>query len=203
MTARIPAFIAVGVAGFAVQIAVLLWLSTFWHWPYPVATALAVEAAVLHNFVWHERWTWRDRPAIAGRPARTPVSLPSRHRPDVADRQRDRHGRSPWSFFDLPTLVANMCAVVATSLVNFLIADRWVFSPPPTASFSSRCSARTPRTESPPELKPETMAAWNRHVAAVEMAIPRARSGSAGRPRLKAGRLRSRAGPFTSGAGRC
>jgi putative flippase GtrA len=26
------------------------------------ATALAVEFAVLHNFVWHERFTWRDRP---------------------------------------------------------------------------------------------------------------------------------------------
>ena len=23
---------------------------------------IAVEAAVLHNFGWHERWTWRDRP---------------------------------------------------------------------------------------------------------------------------------------------
>ena len=28
---------------------------------YMLATALAVESAVLHNFVWHERWTWVDR----------------------------------------------------------------------------------------------------------------------------------------------
>jgi putative flippase GtrA len=28
---------------------------------YLVATALAVEVAVLHNFLWHERFTWKDR----------------------------------------------------------------------------------------------------------------------------------------------
>jgi hypothetical protein len=35
-------------------------------WNYLVSTAAAVEAAVLHNFAWHQRWTWRDRrPASA------------------------------------------------------------------------------------------------------------------------------------------
>ena len=28
---------------------------------YLLATAIAVEAAVLHNFFWHENWTWADR----------------------------------------------------------------------------------------------------------------------------------------------
>ena len=28
---------------------------------YLVATGLAVELTVVHNFFWHERWTWRDR----------------------------------------------------------------------------------------------------------------------------------------------
>ena len=30
---------------------------------YLVATGLAVEIAVIHNFLWHERFTWADRPA--------------------------------------------------------------------------------------------------------------------------------------------
>jgi len=25
---------------------------------YLAATGLAVEATVLHNFIWHQRWTW-------------------------------------------------------------------------------------------------------------------------------------------------
>ena len=54
-------FNAVGVLGFCVQLSAL-WLfivalrvSSF------VATALAVETAVVHNFVWHNVATWKDR----------------------------------------------------------------------------------------------------------------------------------------------
>ena len=36
-------------------------------WNYLAATALAVEAAVLHNFAWHQRWTWKDRRAASAR----------------------------------------------------------------------------------------------------------------------------------------
>ena len=32
-----------------------------------VATALAVEVAVLHNFVWHEKFTWRGEPRGSNR----------------------------------------------------------------------------------------------------------------------------------------
>ena len=31
------------------------------HLNYLIATALAVETAVIHNFLWHERFTWADR----------------------------------------------------------------------------------------------------------------------------------------------
>lgn len=72
---RWTAFNAVGALGVAVQLGVLAMLIRVWHVPYLAATALAVEAAVLHNFVWHQRWTWKDRgvaapAAIAGRLAR-------------------------------------------------------------------------------------------------------------------------------------
>src|SRR5258707_4050143 len=56
-------FNVVGVFGFALQSATLFVLT---HSARPVgyllATAAAVELAVLNNFVWHQRWTWRDRP---------------------------------------------------------------------------------------------------------------------------------------------
>ncbi len=46
---------------------VLAALSLIAHWPLVVATPLAVEAAVLTNFFWHERWTWRDRVQASSR----------------------------------------------------------------------------------------------------------------------------------------
>ena len=35
------------------------------HENYMAATALAVEPAVLHNFVWHEMYTWKHLPRPA------------------------------------------------------------------------------------------------------------------------------------------
>ena len=54
-------FNTVGAAGALVQLAVLTLLAGGLHMHYLVSTAAAVEAAVLHNFFWHERWTWKDR----------------------------------------------------------------------------------------------------------------------------------------------
>jgi putative flippase GtrA len=51
----------VGGVGIGVQFGALFLLKSVWHIHYLVATVVAVEAAVMHNFVWHERFTWRDR----------------------------------------------------------------------------------------------------------------------------------------------
>jgi hypothetical protein len=54
-------FNLVGGIGIVVQIVSLFLLKTVFHFNYLAATALAVEAAVVHNFVWHEQFTWADR----------------------------------------------------------------------------------------------------------------------------------------------
>jgi putative flippase GtrA len=63
-------FCAVGTLGFIVQLGAFLLLSAATAAPYGVATLIAVEAAILHNFCWHDRWTWRDRPTRSSRLAR-------------------------------------------------------------------------------------------------------------------------------------
>lgn len=72
---RWAVFNLVGLAGLTVQLGLVALLVHALGWHYLVATAVGVEAAVLHNFLWHHRWTWRDRrPAsrrdLAGRLAR-------------------------------------------------------------------------------------------------------------------------------------
>jgi len=53
-------FNLVGAIGFVVQLVALRILHGGLGMNYLLATALAVEIAVLHNFVWHELYTWRD-----------------------------------------------------------------------------------------------------------------------------------------------
>src|SRR6266498_2157707 len=56
-------FNLVGVVGFVLQSSALFILThTAPRFSYHAATAVAVELAVLNNFVWHQRWTWCDRP---------------------------------------------------------------------------------------------------------------------------------------------
>jgi putative flippase GtrA len=59
-------FNSVGAMGVVVQLALLVALKEWARLGYLAATVLAVEGAVLHNFVWHERFTWKER---AGGPA--------------------------------------------------------------------------------------------------------------------------------------
>src|SRR4029077_6154405 len=54
-------FNAVGAGGILVQLGALTMLKSGLQLDYLFATALAVEAAILHNYLWHERFTWRDR----------------------------------------------------------------------------------------------------------------------------------------------
>jgi putative flippase GtrA len=56
-------FNVVGILDIGIQLATLAVLHGWAGLHYLPATALAVESAVLHNFAWHERWTWADRPS--------------------------------------------------------------------------------------------------------------------------------------------
>jgi putative flippase GtrA len=60
-------FNAVGALGIVVQMGAFALLFSALRLNYMVATALAVETAVLHNFVWHEHYTWKHLPKGAPR----------------------------------------------------------------------------------------------------------------------------------------
>ena len=118
-------FNGVGLAGFALQLGLLALLVRLGciTWPRP---PLAVELTVLHNFAWHERWTWRDRPAGAGsrmrrlwrfHAANGLVSLIGN-----VLLMRLFVGLLGW-----PAVPANLLAVLLCALVNFTASDRFVF----------------------------------------------------------------------------
>jgi putative flippase GtrA len=117
-------FNAVGVLGFCVQLGVLtLLLQGGLH--YVAATTLAVEAAILHNFCWHTRWTWGDRPRTD--------RLTRLWRFHLANGLISLAGNAGamWvlvGMAGMPPLPANLVAVGCCAVVNFLISDRLVFS---------------------------------------------------------------------------
>ena len=60
-------FNVVGAVGIVVQMGAFALLFSALHLNYLAAPALAVETAVLHNFAWHERYTWKHLPRGAAR----------------------------------------------------------------------------------------------------------------------------------------
>jgi putative flippase GtrA len=121
-------FNAVGALGIAVQVAVLLALKTGFHLNYLPATALAVEAAVLHNFLWHERYTWADRVQPSWS-----KSLPRLLRFNLTNGGVSIGGNLALmkllvGLAHVNYLVANGAAIAVCSLLNFLVSEEWVFA---------------------------------------------------------------------------
>lgn len=126
MIVRWLKFNAVGGIGIVVQLGMLALLASGLRLNYLVATVLAVEAAILHNYIWHERFTWADRPR-EGRIARflrfnLSTGVLSILSNVVLMAALAGH-------FRLPYLLANLIAIAVTSIANFVLSDRLVFVP--------------------------------------------------------------------------
>lgn len=119
-------FNLVGALGMVVQLALLALFDRWTGGHYLVATAAAIELTLLHNFVWHLHYTWRDRRdnsallaqlirfhlsnglvSMLGNLALMPVLV-----------QEAR----------IPLLISNTIAILCCSIVNFCLGDNWAFA---------------------------------------------------------------------------
>lgn len=118
-------FNAVGVLGIGVQLAALQLFAGLLHWNYLVATAAAVETAVLHNFFWHVVWTWRGEPQpLAGRLLRFHLGNGLVSLAANVGLMRLFAG-----VLRMPLLPANMICIGLAALANFAVSEWWVFAP--------------------------------------------------------------------------
>jgi dolichol-phosphate mannosyltransferase len=120
-------FSLVGLMGALLQLMLLFLLTTCFPVGSVIATLIAVEITILHNFIWHERFTWSDR---------GPKSF--RH---VTGRLWRFHAGNGLVSLGGNTLLAHYLvdrlkaplvptaigAIILCSLANFLLADRWVY----------------------------------------------------------------------------
>jgi putative flippase GtrA len=125
-------FNLVGGIGIGVQFAALFLLKGILHFHYLAATAIAVEAAVVHNFVWHEQFTWADRvrsDRINSSWRGAGLRLLRFHLANGAVSllgnlalMKVMVGQGHMNY-----LFANAIAITLCSLANFLLSEEWVF----------------------------------------------------------------------------
>jgi len=124
-------FNLVGVFGAVVQLAVLEVLTQGLRLQYLLATAMAVETALLHNFIWHEVFTWRG----VGLSESLRQRLWRLARFNLANGMVSLLGNLllMWLFaglFKWPYLMANLLAICACALLNFYLSERHIFVNP-------------------------------------------------------------------------
>ena len=129
-------FNAVGAMGIVVQLVALTLLKSGLHLNYLVATALAVEAAVIHNFFWHERYTWADRESTSRLIRFAKFNLSNGVISILGNiaLMRLLVGAIGLNYF-----VANALSIAGCSLLNFVVSDRLVF----TGQTQSMCRCRS------------------------------------------------------------
>jgi putative flippase GtrA len=124
ITVRWLKFNAVGAVGIGVQLGVLAGLRSGLGVGYMAATGLAVEAAVIHNYFWHERFTWVDR--------ETGNSLARFAKFNLTTGLFSVAGnlvlmRIFVGLIGMNYVVANLVTIATCSIVNFVVSDRVVF----------------------------------------------------------------------------
>ena len=130
-------FNLVGAIGIGVQFAALFLLKSVLGFDYLFATAFAVEAAVVHNFVWHEQFTWvdrikLDRIELQGLQPSWRRSLPRFLRFNLTTGAVSILGNLALMKVmvgegHMNYMLANAIAITLCSVANFLVSDGWVF----------------------------------------------------------------------------
>lgn len=124
MLSRWGRFNLVGVLGMLFQLLLLWALNRLLGGRYLLASVLALELTLVHNFCWHRHYTWRERADAAWH------QLLRFH---IANGSVSLIGnvllmRLLVAHLGLPVIVANLLAIVCCSLVNFALGEVWCFA---------------------------------------------------------------------------
>ena len=161
-------FWVAGLGGFAVQIATMAALTHLLGVHYVTATIIAVEAAILVNFVSHERWTWKARLREFGGASGVRGRL---LRFNALTALTSIAGSVVVTTFLVETasmvpIVANSISVIVLGALNFVGSDRFVFR----AAALALLIVVAPSAQASEEatLKAKTAADFAKYVSVVE-----------------------------------
>jgi len=124
-TRRPLRYLAVATLGAALQAGVVIAASAVGCSPV-AATVIGIEAAILHNFAWHDRWTWGDRDRREPRVVRL-----VRYNAALAGTSLAVGAGVTWMVvagLGWGVLPANAVAVAVAALANYIASDRVLFT---------------------------------------------------------------------------
>jgi putative flippase GtrA len=142
-------FNLVGAMGMAVQLAALALFNRWMAGHYLYTSAAAIELTLLHNFIWHLHYTWRDRRDGATR-------LRQLVRFHLSNGLVSMLGnlvlmRLLVHEAHLPLLVSNAIAILCCSVANFFLGNNWAFA-------GARHEEASPTSEVPLPIRSVTLA---------------------------------------------
>ncbi len=144
--ARWGKFNLVGAMGVMVQLCMLALINRFAAGHYLLASSAAIELTLLHNFVWHLRYTWRDR-------RETSTVLPRLIQFHVSNGMVSLMGNLALMRIlvheaHFPVLVSNGIAILCCSMLNYWLGEYWTFGvkvsqneQPAEAALQEQCAA--------------------------------------------------------------
>lgn len=123
---RFITFTMVGVSGIVVNQAILYYAHESLMVPLAIASLMAIQIAIINNFIWNRKFTWTDRPMhgmqaiFTGLLRFTLVSW-------IA-------GGINWvvllaltRFLGIHYMFANLIAILIASILNYFLNDLWTF----------------------------------------------------------------------------
>jgi putative flippase GtrA len=123
---RFIRFNTVSAAGFVVQLITVAVLTRWLAFSDVAATGAGVAATVIHNFLWHRRWTWADRTTKPAGVVATFLRFAAANGA-VSIAGNVLIVAVAVRATGLDVVTANVVAVVLCGLLNYQIGDRVVF----------------------------------------------------------------------------
>jgi putative flippase GtrA len=123
-------FNLVGAMGMCIQLASLALFNCCLRGHYLCASAAAIELTLLHNFIWHSLYTWRDRRDTYSSKAQRLHQLLRFHLSNgiVSLLGNLILTRVLVHSAHLPLLVSNATAILCCSIANYCLSNRWAFA---------------------------------------------------------------------------
>ena len=166
MMQRYCRFFATGLAGFLCQIAALWLLLSVPSMNYVLATIIAIESAIVFNYVLHEKWTWRDRPAVTMRQRWLRLARFNAMTALTSIAGGVLVTALLVELLGVPPLAANAVSVMALGILNFAGADSLVFRAGAGVLVLAIATSASASEEA--KLQPKTAQDFAKYVAAVE-----------------------------------